>query len=134
MMRAKPLAGAVDRRQRLLRGDRAIPARHRVAAIIAIAARRVIALPEIAEQRLAAARHGLAKADQRLGFLALDAALRLAHVARFDETSQVHHIGYAVAHPRVRREPIASGSAGLLVVGFEVLRCVEMRDEADIGL
>src|SRR5439155_14013425 len=36
--------------------------------------------------------------------------------------------------PRVRREPVASGSAGLLVVGFEVLRCVEMRDEADIRL
>src|SRR4030095_15671804 len=89
MLRPEPLAGAVDRRERLLRRDRTVPACRRVAAIVAIAAGRVVALAEIAEQRLPAARHRFAKADQRLAFLALDAALRLADVARLDQAPQV---------------------------------------------
>jgi hypothetical protein len=134
VMRAEALAGAVHRRQCLLRGDRAVPAGDRRAAIVAIAAGRMIALAEIAEEGLAPARHGLAKPDQRLGFLALDAALRLAQIARFDEAAQVHHVGDAIAHPRIGREPVASGPAGLLVIGFEVFRSVEMRNETHIRL
>src|ERR1700722_5634215 len=60
------LAGAVDRGERLLRRDGPVPAVHRVAAVVAVAAGRMIALAEIAEQRLAPARYGFAKADQRL--------------------------------------------------------------------
>src|SRR6266852_9096692 len=134
MMRAKPLAGTVDRGERLLRRHRAVPARDRAAAIVAIAAGRMIGLAEIAEERLAAARNGLAKADQRLDFLALDPALALVDVARLHQAQQVHHIGDAIAHPRIRREPVAPGPASLLVIGFEVFWRVEMRDKADVGL
>ena len=133
-MRAETLAGAVGGRQRLLRGDRAVPARGRVAAIVAIAAGRPVALAEIAEQCLAAAADRLAEADQRLGFLALDAALALVDIAGLDEPAQIHHIGDAVGHPGVGGQPVAAGAAGLLVIGFEVFRHVEMRDKADIGL
>src|SRR5207237_6027741 len=113
MLRPESLPGAVDRRQRLLRRDRAVPTRRRVAAIVAIAAGRVIALAEIAEQRLAAARYRFAKADQRLAFLPFDAALRFADVARLDQPPQIHHIGDAVTHPGVRRQSVAAGPAGL---------------------
>ena len=130
----KALAGTVDRGERLLRRDGSIPAVHRVAAVVAIAARRMIALAEIAEQRLAPARYRLAKADQRLGFLALDAALALVDVGRLGEPAQIHHVGDAVGHPGVGRQPVASGPAGFLIIRFEVLRRVEMRDKADIGL
>src|SRR5947199_5742034 len=46
MLRPESLPGAIDRRQRLLRRDRAVPARRRAAAIVAIAARQMIALAE----------------------------------------------------------------------------------------
>src|SRR5580700_5795733 len=134
MMRSEPLAGAIDCGEGLLRRDRAVPAGHRVAAIVAIPARRVIALSEIAEQCLAAARGRFAETDQRLGFLTLYAALPLADVARFSQAPQVHYIRDAVRHPGICRQPVAPGPAGLLVIGFEVLRRVEMGDEADIGL
>ena len=117
-----------------MRGDRAVPALGRLAAIVAIAAGRPVALAEIAEQCLAAAADRLAEADQRLGLLALDAALALVDVAGLDEPAQIHHVGDAVGHPGIGRQPVAAGAAGLLVIGFEVFRRVEMRDKADIGL
>ena len=59
---------------------------------------------------------------------------RSSDVAGLDQPQQVHHIGDAVAHPRIGRQAVAPGPAGLLVIGFEVFRRVEMRDKADIGL
>ena len=62
----------------------------------------MIALAEIAEQRLAAARHGLAKADQRLGFLALDAAAQSLWTAlrawRLDEARRQELPPYVIFH------------------------------------
>jgi hypothetical protein len=82
MMRAKPLPGAIDRRQRLLRRHRAVPAfRPGSRQLSQLPQGSMVALAEIAEQHLAATRDRLAKADQRLGFLALDAALPLVDVA-----------------------------------------------------
>ena len=64
VMGAEALAGAVHRRQRLLRRNRAVPALGRIAAIIAIAAGRVIGLAKIAEQDLPAAGYRLAIAGE----------------------------------------------------------------------
>src|SRR5437868_6775253 len=122
MMRSEPLPGAIDCGEGLLRCDGAVPAGHRVAAIVAIPARRMIALSEIAEQCLPTARCRFAETDQRLGSLTLDAALPLVDFARFSQAPQVHHIGDAVCHPGICRQPVPPGPAGLLVVGFEVLR------------
>ena len=47
---------------------------------------------------------------------------------------ELHHIAEAVGHPGVGGEAVAPGAAGLLMVGLEAFRRVEVRDEADVGL
>src|SRR5260221_12619018 len=71
---AETLPGAEDRRQCLLRGDDAVPHADRGQTIVAIAAARMIALAEIAEQPLAPAAGGLAEHDQGVELMALDAS------------------------------------------------------------
>src|SRR5438270_14070562 len=65
MADAEALAGAVDRRDRLLRRDRPVPALDRGEAGVAIAAGPVPRLAEVGEQDLAPARSGLAVGEQR---------------------------------------------------------------------
>src|SRR5438128_6932048 len=132
--RAETLSGAIDRRKRLLCGNRAVAARHRRQAIVTVAAGRMISFAEIAQQNLAPARYRLAKADQRLDLLPLDPALPVACLTRLEQTKEGHHICDTIGHPGVRRQPVSSGATRLLVVGFEVFRGVEMSDEADIRL
>src|SRR5581483_10103152 len=89
VVRAEALAGAVHRRQHLLRRDRAVPAFDRgPAAIVAMAARIVAALAEIAEQRLTPAGDRFAIADRRLGLLPLDLAPARVRVRRLGEPPQ----------------------------------------------
>jgi hypothetical protein len=75
MQRAEALASAVDAGQRLLRQLGAVEAFHRLQASIAIAARSIRRLAEIAQQHLAAALRGLAETDQRLELAPLDLLL-----------------------------------------------------------
>src|SRR6202034_485604 len=96
VLRADALAGAVDRRERLLRRHGSVPAFGRLAAIVAIAAARPLAFAEIPEQDMAAARGGLAIADQRLDLLPLDAALARFELVGVEELQEIHHIGHAV--------------------------------------
>src|SRR5262249_3352737 len=134
MADAEALPGAVDGGDRLLRGDGAVPAFDRRKAGVAIAARPVLAFAEIAEQHLPAATRALAEAEQRIELLPLDAALLLGQVAALDAADERHHVGHAVGHPGIGREPVASGPAGLLVIGLEAARRIEMGDEAHVGL
>ena len=48
----------------------------------------MIALAEIAEQHLSPARHGLAKAEQRVELLPLDPALALVEVGALDQRQE----------------------------------------------
>ena len=64
----------------------------------------------------------------------LDPALAIGCLTRLEQAKQAHYIGHAVGHPGVRRQSVPSGAASFLVIGFEVLRHVEMGDEADIRL
>ena len=50
-----------------------------------------------------------------------------------DEEEQVEDVLQAVGHPGVGRLAVAPGPPGLLVVGLEALRQVEMGDEAHVG-
>src|SRR6516165_4677411 len=134
MPRTETLPGAVNRGKRFLGGDCSVPARDRHAAIVAIAAGRMIGLPEIAEQHLPAATDRFAIAEQGLDLLPLDTALAIGHLAAVEQPEEARHIGHAVRHPSIGHEPVAPGATGLLVVGFEVLRRVQMGDEADIRL
>ncbi len=51
-----------------------------------------------------------------------------------DHLTQPHHVLQAVDHPRLRRLAVAPGAAGLLIVGFDALRQIQMRDEAHVRL
>src|SRR5689334_17803504 len=123
-MRAETLSGAVHCGKGLLRGNRSVPARDRHPAIVAIAAGRMIGFSEIAEEDLPPARDCLAVADQRLDLSPLNPALAITELSGLEQAKEVHNIGHAVGHPGIRRQPVPSGSSGLLVIGFEVLRHV----------
>ena len=58
----------------------------------------------------------------------------LAGRALVDHAALVHHVGQAVGHPGVGGQAVAAGAAGLLVVALDVLRQVEVGDEAHVGL
>src|SRR6266851_4409800 len=131
---AEALAGAEHRRERLLRGDDAVPHADRRQAIVAIAAARMVALAEIAEQHLTPAAGRLAEAEQRVELLPLDAALALIDVGAIKQLHQCHDVGHAIGHPGIGGQPVAPGAAGLLIIGLEALRRVEMDDETDIRL
>src|SRR5277367_1588860 len=98
VMRAKTLPGPVDRGERFLRDDGSIPARDRLAAIVAVAAGWMVGLAEIAEQHLPPTRDRFAIADQRLGLLPFDAALIFGRIARSDQPNKFHDVGNTVAH------------------------------------
>ena len=74
MLGAEALAGAQDRRHRLLRGDGAVDHLDAAAADVAIAAR-PDGLAEIAQQRLAPAPRRFAQRDQRIEAHAVDPLL-----------------------------------------------------------
>ena len=133
-MRAETLSSAVNCRKGLLGGNRSVPAGDRRLAIVTIAAGRVIGFSEIAEEDLPPAGDCLAVPDQRLDLLPLDPALAIGCLTCLEQAKQTHHIGHAVGHPGVCRQPVPSGAARFLVIGFEVFRHVEMGDETDIRL
>src|SRR5579883_3171762 len=71
MGHAEALSGAEDRRKRLLRRDEPVPDARRPEAIVAIAARRMLALAEIAEEDLPPACRGLAISQERVELVPL---------------------------------------------------------------
>src|SRR5579885_3436525 len=74
---AEALPGAEDGRERLLRRDEPVPNARGTETIVAIPARRMVALAEISEQHLAPAGRGLAISQERVELVPLDAALPL---------------------------------------------------------
>jgi hypothetical protein len=61
----------------------------------------------------------------------LNASLALGLV---DQAPLLDDVGEAVGHPRVGGHAVAARAAGLLVVAFDALRQVEVRDEAHVRL
>ena len=91
-------------------------------------------LAEVAEQAHAPAVVRLGQRQQRVELAALQALEVLLGLALVDHAALVHHVGQAVGHPGVGRRAVAAGAAGLLVVALDVLRQVEVGDEAHVGL
>ena len=113
---AEALAGAVDRRERLLRQLGAVEALGRLQADVAVAAGLGALLAEIAEQHLPPAARGLAVAEQRVELLPLDMALALAGgLGPGQQALELADVVQAVEHPGLGRQPVAPGAAGLLV-------------------
>ena len=132
------LVKAVDARQRLARRLGGVPGGGRVQAVVAgvlvsrVARRGLFA--EIGQQPHAPAVVRLRQCQQRVELAALAALEFLGRRAVVDHAALVHNVGQAVAHPGVGRQTVAPGAAGFLVVTLDVLRQIEVRDEAHVGL
>src|SRR5690606_36253334 len=120
--RAEPLTGAVDRRQELARGLRAVPRRGRVRAVVAVAASLGRRLAEILEQGTAPARRDLAPAEQGLELLPLAPLVLLVRGGALDDLPDLHDVLQAVHHPRVGRLAVPYGTARFLIVRLDALR------------
>src|SRR5690606_38824330 len=87
-----------DRREQLLCGHRTVPALRRLKASVAVPARRNL-LPEIGQQLLAAAVHGLTQGEHGIQ-LATGASLELIVPGRFiDHPALLDHVLQPVGHP-----------------------------------
>ena len=91
-------------------------------------------LAEIAEQPRAAAGRGFAQADQRIELAARHPLERVGAGRLVDHAPLLHDVLQAIGHPCVGRLAVAAGAAGLLVVGLDALRQVEVGDEAHVRL
>ena len=89
---------------------------------------------EVGEQAHAPAVVRLGQREQRVELAALAALELFGSWALVDHPPLVDHVGQAVGHPGVGGQAVAAGAAGLLVVALDVLRQVEVRDEAHVGL
>jgi hypothetical protein len=127
------LAGSVDARERLARGFGRIPGLRRIETGIAVSAGRAF-LAEVMQQPHAPAAGALAEAEQRIELGEGHAPELLAALGLLEHAAQVHEIAQAVGHPCIRRLAVAPGAAGLLVIRFDALRQVALRDEAHVGL
>src|SRR5689334_14714433 len=130
---AEALSGAIDAGQQLLRGDLAVSYSWWRQAIVAIAATdRAECFAEIAEQAAAPAMRGFGKPDQRIQ---LAKRYALEGVGRFrflDHAALLHDIGQTISHPGTGRLAVASRATGLLIIGLDTFRQVEMRDKAHV--
>src|SRR6187455_1393408 len=133
MSGAKALAAAERARERLLRGDRAIPDYRRLEAGIAIAARRRC-FAEIREQAHPPAGGRLAQAQQRIELGACHALELVLRVRCLDHAPMIDDVGESVRHPRIGRRAVTPRAPGLLVIPFDAFRQIEMRDETYVGL
>src|SRR3546814_781733 len=131
---AEPLAGAVDCRERLDRSVRAIPGLDRLQAGIAIAAAALMCLAEMGKDRLPPASRSFADPQQGVELGTLDALDVITRGTAVDHPAALDDIGHAIGHPRIRRQAVAAGAAGFLVIGLDGARQVEMRDIAHIRL
>ena len=91
-------------------------------------------LAEILQQHLPTAAHRLAVASSASSFCrSIRFCWSGAPPASISWTSR-GRVLQAVDHPDLRRQPVAAGAAGFLVIGLQALRRVEMGDEAHVGL
>ena len=120
-------------RQQLLGGHRAVERLGRRQAGVAVAARRR-RLPEVSEQLHAPALDRLAEGEHRVEVLRLPPLVSGVAVALLDHAALLHDILQSVGQPRRRRQAVAAGAPGLLVVALDALGQVEVGDEPHVGL
>ncbi len=131
---AEALPGLQDAQQGLDRDLSRGPVLGAPQAHIAVAARLARVFPEVPQQQPAATLGRFAKARHVAELAQLDLLeLRRGFVA-LDEPAQHHGIARAIGQPGGRREAVAPGAAGLLVVVFQRLGHVQMGHKAHIGL
>ena len=55
-------------------------------------------------------------------------------IALVDHPAALDDIGHAIGHPDIRRQSVAAGAPGLLIIGLDRAGQIEMGDIAHIGL
>src|SRR6186713_492233 len=118
---AKALAAAERARERLPRGDRAIPDYGRLETGIAITARRR-GFAEIGEQAHTPTRGRLAQAQQGIELGACHALELVLRVRCLDHAPMVDDVGETVSHPRIGQRAVTPRAPGLLVIPFDAFR------------
>ena len=88
---------------------------------------------EISEQAGAPAAGGFGQADQRVELADRDALERFRAGGLVDHAPLLHDVGQAIGHPGAGRLAVAAGAPGLLIIGLDAFRQIEMRDEAHVG-
>ena len=77
---------------------------------------------------------GFSKGEEQIELAALDALDLFGRPAVIDHAAALHHIAEPVAHPGFGGLAVAAGAAGLLIIGLDGGRHVEMGDIAHVGL
>ena len=132
MHRAKALAGAKHCRQGFLRGFGRIHDSGRSEAIVAIAAS-FAGFAEVIEQAHAAASGGFSQTDQGIELDTRHPLEGVVGLRLLDHAALLNHVRQPVGHPCIRRLSIAAGATGFLIIGFDALGQVEMRNKANVG-
>src|SRR5690606_30729792 len=89
---------------------------------------------EVAEQGLAPAVDGFADAEQRRQLGALDALDLVRALGAVDHAPALADVAQAVEQDGIGRQAVAPGAAGLLHVGLDARRQVQVGDETDVWL
>ena len=124
------LTGTVDGRQELLSRLRAVDGLDRVEARIAIAAPAPARLAEMGQEGLASASDRLADAQECAELGPFDPLDRLGRFAAVDHLPPPDEVAHPVGHPGVGWQAVSPGPAGLLIIGLDRTRQIEMRHVA----
>ena len=92
------------------------------------------ALTKVPQQAHAAAIGRFGQAQKRVELAAKALLEFLTRRAFVNHAALVHHIGQTVAHPGIGGLAIAPGTAGFLVVAFDVFRHIQVAHKTHVGL
>ena len=131
---AGSLLHPVNAAEHLARRVGGVPHRRRVQAVVAIHAGLAV-FAKVAQQAHAPAVRVFGQRQQCVKLAAHDLfELFAGDFAGVYHAALVHHVLQAVDHPGVGRQAVAAGTAGLLVIAFDVFGHVQVRHKAHIGL
>ncbi len=134
--RAEALPGSRTRYERFARRQRAVPAWPPAPGRCRNCRRRAAPLRRNTPAAPAGGRAAVSQQpEQRVRAFAARGAYALRPPPSCaEQLAQRRHIAQAVEHPGIRRQAVAPGAAGLLVIGLDALRQIQVRDEAHVRL
>src|ERR1700682_5955589 len=131
--RPKTLSGAIGAGQQFLCDDFAIAKLRRRQAVVAIAAfGGAERFAEISEQPGAPAVRGFGETDKRLQLADRHPLERFRARGLLDHAPLLYDIRQPISHPGAGWLAVAPRAPGLLIIGIEALRQIEMRNEAHV--
>ena len=89
-------------------------------------------LAEVFQQFATSAAGDFTPAEQGIELGPFDTLVGIVCRGFFHHARQSHHILQAVDHPGIRREAVAPGTSGFLIIGFHAFRQIDMGDKAHV--